>query len=63
MLVELSDAIYRARAYFIEHPSYENALQIQNLEQQRKELRATVGFTVIEGGKKDEPIRIKKEAA
>lgn len=52
-LCNLSDAIVRAKRQLEAHPSWYNAAQVQHLEEQRKDLRATVGFAVIEGGRKD----------
>jgi hypothetical protein len=52
-LKALSDAIVRQRAIYEDSKTYQNALDLQNLENQRIALRATVGFAVIEGGRKD----------
>lgn len=60
-LTKLSDAIRRARSTFEAEPSHYNAAALQHLENQRADLRATVGFSVIEGGKKDPTF--KKEAS
>ncbi len=49
----LSDAIVRQREMLAECHTYENALGLQQLEEQRRALRATIGFAVIDGGKKE----------
>jgi hypothetical protein len=56
-LTQLSDAIVRQQKLIAEHPTQYNAAELQHLEQQRSDLRATVGFAVIIGGKKDPTFR------
>lgn len=42
VLNRLSDSIDRARRTFVNDPNYKNALAIQHLERQRKDIRRTL---------------------